>query len=66
MSKLWLKSCPRCRGDLYEEAAIGLHRLASRYVSCLQCGHVLSESEEARLLQAGESAPQPAAVSRVA
>lgn len=65
MSKMWLKSCPRCRGDLYEEAAVGLHRVASHYISCLQCGHVLTEAEESRLLQLRQTSA-PAAVSRVA
>jgi hypothetical protein len=46
---MWLKGCPKCQGDLFEEPAIGLHAVASRYVSCLQCGHVLTEHEEALL-----------------
>lgn len=64
MSKLWLKGCPLCRGDLYEEPAIGLHQFASRYVTCLQCGHVLSEAQELNLLQ--ERALASRAPSRVA
>jgi hypothetical protein len=48
---MWLKSCPRCHGDLFQEAAIGMHRVANHYVSCLQCGHVLSEVEEQHLYQ---------------
>ncbi len=46
---MWLKDCPKCRGDLFEEPAIGLHGVASRYISCLQCGHVLTDREEACL-----------------
>lgn len=42
---VYLKSCPRCRGDLYTERD---HR--DRYIICLQCGHTLTSSEE-RLLQ---------------
>lgn len=37
----WLKSCPRCRGDLYEGKDI-----YGQYVACLQCGHYLEEGEE--------------------
>jgi hypothetical protein len=37
----WLKSCPRCRGDLYEGKDV-----YGRYVACLQCGHYLGEAEE--------------------
>ncbi len=46
---MWLKGCPKCHGDLYEEPAVGLHAAARRYISCLQCGHLLSEAEEAAL-----------------
>lgn len=46
---MWLKGCPQCHGDLYEEPAIGARSVASRYVSCLQCGHTLSEQEEVAL-----------------
>lgn len=37
----WLKSCPRCHGDLYED-----RDLHGRYMACLQCGHHLSPAEE--------------------
>ena len=37
----WLKSCPHCRGDLYEGKDI-----YGRYVACLQCGHYLGEAEK--------------------
>ena len=37
----WLKSCPRCRGDLHE----GLD-FYGPYIACLQCGHYLGEAEE--------------------
>jgi hypothetical protein len=37
----WLKSCPRCRGDLCEGKDV-----YGRYVACLQCGHYLGEAEE--------------------
>ena len=37
----WLKSCPRCAGDLYDA-----RDLFGGYLACLQCGHYLSELEE--------------------
>ena len=39
---IWIKSCPRCRGDLLQN-----RDLFGWYVSCFQCGHHLSEVEEA-------------------
>ncbi len=41
---VYLKGCPRCHGDLFPE---GSGR--DRAISCLQCGHVLSQSEELAL-----------------
>lgn len=38
---VYLKSCPRCRGDLFTERD---HR--EQYITCLQCGHTLTASEE--------------------
>ena len=38
---MWLKGCLRCHGDLYES-----RDHYGRYVTCLQCGHHLSVSEE--------------------
>lgn len=38
----WLKSCPRCRADLYENSDI-----YDRYIDCFQCGHYLTTVEEA-------------------
>jgi hypothetical protein len=37
----WLKSCPRCNGDLYE----GKDKYG-RYVSCLQCGYHRSKTQD--------------------
>ncbi|HYU17581.1 MAG TPA: hypothetical protein VEQ11_02695 [Chloroflexota bacterium] len=59
---MWLKGCPKCHGDLYEEPAIGLHAAAARYVSCLQCGHVLSEPEEAKLRESEQENARRASV----
>ncbi|MGH2460905.1 MAG: hypothetical protein ACRDIY_18775 [Chloroflexota bacterium] len=38
---VYLKCCPRCRGDLFTE-----RDYRDRYITCLQCGHILSTSEE--------------------
>ncbi len=43
----WLKSCPRCHGDLLEVDDIG-----GRYVSCIQCGKVLTAAQEQALPRA--------------
>lgn len=51
---MWLKGCPKCRGDLFEEPSIGLSAV-SRYISCLQCGHVLTNEEEKSLGSAGKA-----------
>lgn len=32
--KFWFKSCPRCKGDLYEDTDF-----YGRFVSCIQCGY---------------------------
>ena len=38
---MWLKSCPRCRGDL-----LGDSDYYSRYLTCIQCGATLEESQQ--------------------
>ena len=38
---MWLKGCPKCRGDLYDN-----RDHYGRYIVCMQCGHHLSDSEE--------------------
>lgn len=43
----WLKACPRCRGDLHEIRDVG-----ATYVSCLQCGQILTEQQEKMLPRA--------------
>ena len=35
MGMLWLKSCPRCRGDLYQERT----ELDEEELYCMQCGY---------------------------
>jgi hypothetical protein len=42
---LWLKSCPRCKGGLYQD-----RDQYGPYVACFQCGHYLSRAEEVALL----------------
>ncbi len=44
--RYWLKNCPRCQGDLREEAD-----QYGAFISCVQCGHIPTEAEEARLLE---------------
>lgn len=41
---MWLRACPRCRGDLHLESD-----RFGKFVSCLQCGTILNESEEGSL-----------------
>lgn len=41
---VYLKACPRCHGDLIFDQDGRV-----RYLSCLQCGHVLSGAEETTL-----------------
>ena len=45
----WFKSCPQCRGDLFQE-----RDHYGWYISCLQCGHHLNEVEEAVRRYVGE------------
>ncbi len=49
--RYWLKECPRCGGDLHEE-----WDLYGRFIACLQCGYILSESQETRLPTPGLTA----------
>ncbi len=49
---LWLKSCPRCRGDLLRTSN------GTEFVlSCLQCGHTLSEMDARRLMEQRQVRP---------
>jgi hypothetical protein len=40
----WLKSCPRCHGDLHENTDV-----YGGYIDCFQCGHYLTAEEDATL-----------------
>jgi len=46
--RYWLKLCPKCSGDLREE----MDSFGS-YVACMQCGHILSYTEESALMTTG-------------
>jgi len=43
----WLKGCPRCNGDLYEDKDIH-----GSYIACLQCSKYLTADDEAKLRSA--------------
>lgn len=58
--RYWLKECPRCHGDLREESDI-----YGKYIECVQCGYILNQLEETRLL-AGESLVAAAPAEKVA
>ncbi len=51
---MWLKACPRCRGDLF---------LDSDYygpsVSCIQCGHILQEPLAGVMASPSNYSPAP-------
>ena len=38
----WLKNCPKCHGDLFENTDF-----YGGYLDCFQCGHYLTAVEEA-------------------
>ena len=40
----WLKFCPRCQGDLYQD-----RDSYGTYISCMQCSHYLTQAEEATI-----------------
>ena len=44
LTLIWLKTCPRCRGDLILSSEPDYE-----YVSCIQCGNILSEEQERSL-----------------
>ena len=41
---LWLKACPRCKGDLYRK-----DDMYGSYIACLQCSSYVPEAEQDRL-----------------
>jgi hypothetical protein len=58
---MWLKGCPRCQGDLFEELGIGPGAIGSRFVTCLQCGYTLTAEQEALLPRPERRTPSSAA-----
>ena len=63
---MWLKGCPRCRGDLFEEVGVGPETYGSRFVNCLQCGYTLTPEQEAQLSRPNRQTPSSTAWRRVA
>ena len=43
---VWMKTCPRCRGDLALD-----YDLDGPYIGCIQCGAVLSKRDEQALVR---------------
>ncbi len=41
---VWIRCCPRCKGDLWDNRDV-----YGCYFVCIQCGYYLTDSEEARL-----------------
>lgn len=55
----WLGACMRCRGDLF----LDLDRYG-HFITCLQCGKILTEQEEASLKTASDRDREPAIAHR--
>ena len=51
----WLRSCPKCHGDLHD-----IHDIGDRYVSCIRCGGILTAEQE-RILPRATIRPLPRA-----
>ena len=49
----WLKQCPRCGGDLLDESDVH-----GTYITCLQCGSMLTAAEEQTLRRSGKATSQ--------
>lgn len=56
MSNWWMKSCPKCHGDLVEDVGLG----GDRDISCLQCGYLLRPHETAALPPRAQALPRTA------
>ena len=57
---VFLKSCPKCRGDVYKSTDT-----YGSYTSCIQCSHFLTEPEEMQLNHVSLSwAMQPSTATR--
>jgi hypothetical protein len=64
LSMMWLKGCPRCQGDLFEELAVGAELYGTHFVNCLQCGYSLTAEQERQLPRSREEAVASAAMRR--
>jgi hypothetical protein len=62
---MWLKGCPRCQGDLFEEASVGPEVYGVHFVSCLQCGYSLTPEHEAGLARPERRVPSSTAWRRL-
>jgi len=58
MHKWWIKACPKCQGDLFEDRFLG-----DWDIKCLQCGFVIP-LEQAKVLQTQASVARRSAVRR--
>ncbi len=47
---LYLKSCPKCGGDVYLD-----RDLYGTFMACFQCGHTLNAAEEKKTLAAAKA-----------
>jgi len=63
---MWLKGCPRCQGDLFEEVGVAPEVYGSRFINCLQCGYTLTAEQEAQLPRPGRQTPSASAWRRTA
>ena len=43
---LWLKACPRCKGDLYWK-----DDMYGSYIACLQCSRYVPEAEQEKFMR---------------
>lgn len=51
--RYWLKTCPRCHGDLRQESDV-----YGKYIACVQCGYILRAEEEELLVATGLPEPE--------
>lgn len=48
MATIWTKQCPRCGGDLHEQAWPDRFG-GGKEIICIQCSRTLNQEQEARL-----------------
>jgi hypothetical protein len=54
---LFLKACPRCKGDLFQESDRD-----GPCAVCIQCGCRLTDDQVARVIESGRTVLRPAVV----